>query len=85
MPYIKQWRREQLDVGADPINAGELNYLYTKIDEKYTQKMGLKYQVQNDIAGAHLNCYMERYRRVIGPYEDIKIEENGDVYENNIH
>jgi len=44
------------------------------------EKKGLSYSNVNEIIGA-LECIkLELYRRVAAPYEDLKIEENGDVY-----
>lgn len=60
-------------------NPGELNYLVTLLCLKYLNERGEKYQTYNDILGALEGCKLEMYRRRIAPYEDKKIEENGDV------
>jgi len=39
-----------------------------------------KYQTFNDILGALEGAKLEVYRRVVGPYENGKMSENGDVY-----
>jgi len=41
---------------------------------------GPSYQTINDIIGALEGAKMEFYRRVVVPYEDKKIKDNGDVY-----
>jgi hypothetical protein len=83
MPYIKPEDREQFKLGLEllsPTCAGELNYLFTKIAIHYfIDKGGAKYQHFNDIIGALEGCKLELYRRFIAPYEDKKIQENGDV------
>ncbi len=135
MPYIKQERRKQLDVGPDfAQNAGELNYALTLIIKTALQEIadgedlasvgrvsasawaaavliyigdkGESYQTFNDIIGAWTGAFMEFERRhpelmsdpgyqglsegfseglvtfythMVGPYEDLKIKENGDV------
>lgn len=86
MPYIKNERKEELiDNGYDcggkdyPANAGELNYLFTKIGIEYLEQ-GLNYQRINDVIGALEGAKLELYRRLAAPYEDTKIEQNGDVY-----
>lgn len=81
MPYIKQHQRELLDdaYGPEPVDAGELNYVFTVIAHSYWKRCGKNYQAFNDIIGALEGCKLELYRRHVGPYEDIKIEENGDV------
>ena len=79
MPYIKQIRRQEIDNGGFPITAGELNYCITKLLLDYVQNTEMNYQTFNDIAGAVNNAYMEFYIRVVRPYEDKKIRENGDL------
>lgn len=80
MPYIKQIRKTCLEGGDDPKNPGELNFLVTECVKEYLDAHGLSYQTINDIMGALEGAKLEFYRRVAGPYEDIKIKENGDVY-----
>ena len=38
------------------------------------------YQAINDIVGAVEGAKLEFVRRIVNPYEDKKIKENGDVY-----
>lgn len=79
MPYITQKQREELDVGCTPKDAGELNYCIHLLLEKYVKMKGESYQVYNDIQGA-LRCVADELaRRRVGPYEDKKILENGDI------
>ena len=84
MPYIKEADKVRFDpiiIGAPiPVNAGELNYLLTQIIKRYYSDNGGRYQQINDIIGALEGAKLEFYRRVAAPYEDKKIEENGDVY-----
>lgn len=80
MPYIKTKDRELLGEGAAPDNAGELNYTITKLLLNYLQRKGTSYAVINEIMGV-LSCVgREFYRRHAAPYEDQKIDENGDVF-----
>lgn len=76
MPYIKNERRNKYP----PENAGELNYIITRIIKRYLQVKGVSYQTMNDIVGALDNAKDEFRRRIQHPYEDNKIQENGDVY-----
>ena len=86
MPYIKQKERDELmnllikvlDMPAD--NAGQLNYVITLVVISYLNKHGKKYQTMNDIVGALEGAKAEFQRRVVAPYEDEKIRQNGDVY-----
>jgi hypothetical protein len=84
MPYIKQERREAILAGATPQDAGELNFAITVLVDGYLKNKGaIKYSNLNEVIGA-LDCAkLELYRRVAVPYEDKKIEENGDVYRSN--
>lgn len=81
MPYIKEEDRDPLCYqDRHPETAGELNYYFTMAARLYLLNKGESYQTYNDIIGALEGCKMELYRRKISPYEDKKIEENGDVY-----
>ena len=82
MPYISQHDREMLMLGwalPKPKTAGELNYVVTLLIHEYLENNGNNYQAMNDILGALDGCSKEFYRRKVAPYEDIKIEQNGDV------
>ena len=91
MPYISQSLREafprsepdKLAVMHQLIkdNPGCLNYLITLWARDYiATNGGLKYSVLNAAIGALECAKLELYRRVIAPYEDKKIKENGDVF-----
>ena len=81
MPYIKRSRRNGILNRKDlPGNAGELNYLITEEINKYLSKHQESYKTYNDIIGVLECAKLELYRRLVSPYEDIKIKENGDVY-----
>jgi len=80
MPYIRKERRELLDDGAPPKNAGELNYLITEECRMYMTDQPDSYKTRNEIVGVLECAKLEFYRRKVAPYEDIKIKENGDVY-----
>lgn len=87
MPYISRDKRAKYEKVLEeligilkslPIEEvdGELNYVVTKIlKEVYP----LRYFHLNRAMGV-LECIkQEFYRRVIAPYEDVKMRENGDV------
>ena len=87
MPYIKQEDRERIVkangrlVNTDgPQNSGELNFAITFLCDRYIKNRGLSYQAINDCLGAMAGASAELYRRLAVPYEDQKIEQNGDVY-----
>lgn len=87
IPYIKKEERPRLDKLIDPLidhlknvptesQDGEMNYLITRLLKVvYTRK----YFNLNRAMGVLTCVASEFYRRVVGPYEDEKIKENGDV------
>lgn len=87
MPYIK--KEDRVRATLNPQTVGELNYAITQLINKYADymedhapldKMHKGYQLYNDVIGALECCKLEVYRRVLAPYEDKKIRENGDVF-----
>lgn len=81
MPYIDPVRRDALDHRGDvPRSSGELNYLLTQTCIRYLDiHQAEGYQAYNDIVGALEGCKQEFYRRASVPYEDGKVEANGDL------
>lgn len=88
MPYIKKEDRKKWDTalaeasltmkdgGCTP---GDLNYIVTFLCHSYILRKGLNYTHLNDVVGALESCKAEFQRRVVAPYEDKKIVENGDL------
>jgi hypothetical protein len=83
MPYIKPEDRQRVTVTFGPKGcpqtAGELNFFFTMVTQRYLKEHGVSYQRINDCLGALEGCKLELYRRIVAPYEDNKIAENGDV------
>lgn len=93
MPYIKADERLQYDELVDELaarvsefsdftassNAGQLNYIITTLLLKTYNGTLPNYTDYNEIIGILECAKMEMYRRQTAPYEDDKIEENGDV------
>ena len=79
MPYIRDDKKIELQ-GRYALSPGELNYQITKLVVRYVRTNKLSYQTINDIVGALEGAKLEFYRRVAGPYENIKLSQNGDVY-----
>lgn len=94
MPYITKNKRNYLDESIDGVRKaiaeleldftgdnnteGNLNYVISSLLAKIYSRGN--YQDVNDVVGL-LECVkLEYYRKVAGPYEDIKEEENGRVY-----
>jgi hypothetical protein len=90
MPYIKPEKRNKITpvvygehgrIEMAHIDcAGDLNYALTAIVIDYLKRKELSYQTINDIVGSFTCAKDEFERRVVGPYENKKIEENSDVY-----
>jgi hypothetical protein len=89
MPYIPKSEREQFQELTELINKtiiegpsctkGQLNYLMTKLALAYMSRCGKNYNTMNDVMGVFTNAANEFYRVQVAPYEDLKIDENGDV------
>ncbi len=87
MPYIEKERRESIVeqifsfvLPKEIKTPGELNYAITVLCNEYLKKKGISYTNMNEVIGV-LDCAkLEFYRRMTAPYEDKKIDENGDVY-----
>jgi len=84
MPYIPIKRREEINDGCTPQNAGELNYLITSIILEYLYNINPsepnRYADYNEVIGV-LSCVgRELWDRRIRPYEDNKRKRNTDVY-----
>lgn len=83
MPYLKaEDRLDFVDAleSVWPETPGQLNFVFTHVLQHYMEEKGISYTTLNDILGALEGCKLEAYRRVVAPYEDKKIIENGDVY-----
>ena len=81
MPYVDRDRREELDRGESPENAGELNYSITRTVDRYlVDRAPVRYADLNEVIGALESAKLELYRRVVVPYEEKKLETAGDVY-----
>jgi len=87
MPYIKKEQRPAIDKLIQPIiehvkslpiedQDGSINYAVTKIFKNVYPK---KYFHFNRALGVLTAITQEFYRKIIGPYEEEKIQENGDV------
>lgn len=80
MPYLKCINKELINLGTVPKSAAELNYKVSALCNEMLKEKGVKYSEINALIGALECAKMELYRRIASPYEDVKIEENGDVY-----
>ena len=85
MPYITEKRKDELSqlsikaAGLACQNAGEINYCISTIIANYIIGKGKRYEFMDDCTGALTGAMVEFNRRVVAPYEDQKIKENGDI------
>jgi len=85
MPYINKENREKFFDALDKLyqtnieSSGDLNYIITSICHDYINDKGMNYKTLNEVIGVLECAKLELYRRKISPYEDKKIEQNGDV------
>ena len=81
MPYIEPQDRLHILADEKSISSpGELNYFISTLVNWYISEKGKNYSTLNEVVGVLECAKLELYRRNIAPYEDIKIEQNGDVY-----
>jgi hypothetical protein len=90
MPYILPVRRDilmqfnekdrRLHISTLDIEGpGELEYIFYRLCQLYIVKHGRKFEVLNAIVGVLETTKGEVCRRILEPYEDRKMRENGDV------
>jgi hypothetical protein len=86
-PFIDQLARNIVDICCDvevwqaDAFAGMLNYACTSLAIKILDSTvgRVRYGTIATITGVFSNVASEFYRRVAAPYEDLKIEQSGDV------
>lgn len=95
MPYITKSSREKYDDALDDlilsmelvrshstnghVPEGDLNYIISTILNNFITMNHKTYSSFNSVIGVLECAKLELYRRHIGPYEDKKIAENGDI------
>jgi hypothetical protein len=83
MPYISRERRIILEPSPAATlvrGAGELTFAFTEQIQGYIEGNGLSYQTLAEILGALRGAELDLERRIITPYEQMKQEDNGDVW-----
>lgn len=82
MPYVKQDRRHDLDLivklmeEAEVVANGDLNYILYAFCKRHIEP---SYNNYKNFLGELNEAAEEIRRRLLSPYEDQKILENGDV------
>lgn len=83
MPYIPENEKRVVN-RIGPSTPGQLNYALTRVGVDYLRAISLgtpSYADMTEVLAAFEAAKLEFYRRVMAPYEDQKIAENGDVYD----
>jgi len=85
VPYIDEQERAKFDEAVEELypilhtsTEGELNYFLSKIVWSLWE-YNKSYRTACRLTGVLENVKQEFYRRKVAPYEDEKIEANGDV------
>jgi hypothetical protein len=82
MPYVKESKRKALDEIVEKLKAtdivvdGDLNYVLFAFCKRHIKP---SYNNYKNYCGELRQCATEIERRLLGPYEDKKIIENGEV------
>lgn len=84
MPYITQERRRAFDKALEELapevsNQGEMNYCIYKLASLVIDRIGESYENLSMCSSAMEHAKLEWYRKRLAPYEDKKIDENGDI------
>lgn len=89
MPYITQDSRQKYNTLVDELTLklekngnkiGDINYCFSRLIWSVFLK-NPSYVLGNSLIGV-LECIkLEMYRRLMGPYEDKKLNENGDLFD----
>ena len=80
MPYVTPNVRKLLDGGCAPADVGQLTYVLYKACLRYIDNpRGYRYQDLAEVLGSLEATQQEFYRRIVVPYEEQKIKDNGDI------
>ncbi len=84
MPYITPERRRVNKLNLSELEmrtSGELTYLISVLMNEYLKRTGKSYGTMSVVRACAQDASDEFYRRVMLPYENCKLAENGDVYD----
>ncbi len=84
MPYIPQEKRDLFDPALEKLSGeiktqGELNYCIFKLSALIVRRVGKNYDNLSMCSSAMEHAKLEWYRKFLGPYEDEKIQEHGEI------
>lgn len=84
MPYIKAEMKKEMEDSIHDLSMwiqskGDLNYVICELVGRFILDDDLTYTKMSEKIDAVHDAETELRRRILTPYENIKIEENGDV------
>jgi len=84
MPYITEHRKKSMEPEIYNLsilieNKGDLNYAICELVARIITQTGVNYTNMSEKIDAVHDAETELRRRLLNPYEDMKIKENGDV------
>ena len=90
MPYIDKEARDKFEedlnyLSQNILSVGDMNYCISTLISNFLEDIDkvegkVGYYHYNQLIGVLECAKLELYRRLVTPYEDIKITDNGDVY-----
>ena len=90
MPYIDKEARDKFEedlnhLSQNILSVGDMNYCISTLISNFLEDIAkvegkVGYYHYNQLIGVLECAKLELYRRLVTPYEDIKITDNGDVY-----
>jgi hypothetical protein len=89
MPYLDREHKENKEhlkralmyLGSDLETKAELNWAICTVVLGFLRSKTKNYQTLSDAVGALYDASHEVRRRILDPYEDGKIKENGDIFD----
>ena len=80
MPYIDEDRKRELELTGHTVTSGDLTYALTVVALAHLEgKPDVRYADLAEVLGCFDSASKEFYRRIVAPYENQKIKDNGDV------
>lgn len=80
MPYITEDRKTALVGSEVPVTVGEFTFVLQQAVKNYVAVNNLSYQTIAEVSGAIHQLQRDFDQRVVEPYEQHKMVENGDVW-----
>ncbi len=81
MPYISPIQRTKV-IHRGATTPGEIGYELAKVVDRYLcRKPDIRFKDLAEVLAGLESVKLEFYRRVVAPYEDGKLKDNGEAFE----